>query len=185
MQAVESWLVRLAEEHPHATIVYIMGNHDSHPDLQQLLTRLAQRYAHFRWEPEYYQKADCLFCHGDILDAGGRNQLADYRQKFQHERQASRTAHRLYDAAVAMRLHRTIPKLFHRPRATCLRLNELMSIDPMARHPTPRSLSQQPFAESFWPLPCADLRTADWPYSLLQSGGRAASHEFCTHHVQY
>ncbi len=52
-----------------------------------------------------------------------------YRLRFQHERQASRAAHGLYDAAVAMRLHRTLPKLFHRPRATCRRLRELLQIN--------------------------------------------------------
>jgi len=30
--------------------------------------------------------------------------------------------------AVAMRLHRTIPTLFHRPRATCAKLSELLGL---------------------------------------------------------
>ncbi len=127
--ATRQWLETLASAHPQATIAYIMGNHDSHPDMQALLDELASRHAHFLWKSESYQAGDCLFCHGDILDAGSQANLANYRSRFQHERQASRAAHGLYDAAVAMRLHKTIPKLFHRPRATCTRLRELLQIN--------------------------------------------------------
>lgn len=127
--AARRWLESFIERHAHATIVYVMGNHDCHPDLQALLEELTQRHRQLRWCAESYQVADCLFCHGDILDAGGQELLTGYRAKFQHERQASRAAHGLYDAAVAMRLHRTIPKLFHRPRTTCGRLQALLNIN--------------------------------------------------------
>lgn len=129
LAATRRWLDDFCIRHAQAKIIYLMGNHDSHPDLQSLLVELSSRHTHFQWHAERYQAADCLFCHGDILDAGGQEKLTSYRARFQHERQASRAAHGLYDAAVAMRLHRTIPKLFHRPRATCSRLCELLSIN--------------------------------------------------------
>lgn len=127
LAASRQWLDAFIANHHHSTIVYVMGNHDSHPGIQDLLEELAQHYPHFSWQAESYQAGDCLFCHGDILDAGSQANLASYRSRFQHERQASRAAHGLYDAAVAMRLHRTLPKLFHRPRATCTRLRQLMN----------------------------------------------------------
>jgi UDP-2,3-diacylglucosamine pyrophosphatase LpxH len=129
LEAARSWLINLLTTHPHAQIVYVMGNHDSHPDMQQLLVDLAGSHSHFLWHAERFQVGDCLFCHGDILDAGSQSQLERYRSKFQQHRPASRTAHNIYDAAVAMRLHRTIPKLFHRPKATCTRLRSLLNIN--------------------------------------------------------
>lgn len=129
LAAARKWLDNFLISHAHATVVYVMGNHDSHPDLQALLEDLSQLHSHFVWREDSYQVADCLFCHGDILDAGSQAKLTSYRSRFQHERQASRAAHGLYDAAVAMRLHRTIPKLFHRPRATCRRLRDLLQIN--------------------------------------------------------
>ena len=132
LKAARRWLESLLTRHAHATIVYVMGNHDSHPDMQALLDDLSRVHAQFLWRAESYQVADCLFCHGDILDAGSQANLESYRIRFQHERQASRAAHQLYNAAVAMRLHRTLPKLFHRPRATCTRLRELLQIDALS-----------------------------------------------------
>ncbi len=45
LAASKQWLGSLIEKHPHATIVYIMGNHDSHPDMCQLLSELAKHIA--------------------------------------------------------------------------------------------------------------------------------------------
>jgi len=126
--AVQHWLVEFITSNPHARIVYVMGNHDSHPDMLGVLDQLTYRHAQFLWRADSYVIADCLFCHGDIIDAGGTAQLENYRRKFHHHKQASRTAHNFYDLAVAMRLHRTIPQLFHRPRATCERLIELLQL---------------------------------------------------------
>ena len=128
------WLTDLLRNNSHARVVYILGNHDSHPDMQELLDDLSAKTGRLEWFAESYQLADCLFCHGDILDAGGQGRLGDYRRKFHHERPASRAAHGAYDMAVAMRLHRTIPTLFHRPRATCARLSDLLNLTPHAEH---------------------------------------------------
>lgn len=134
LRAGRHWLNELLKKNPHARIVYILGNHDSHPDMQELLEDIGHKTGRLEWYAESYQLGDCLFCHGDILDAGGQAGLAEYRRKFHDERPASRAAHGAYDVAVAMRLHRTIPILFHRPRATCTRLSELLSLTPHAEH---------------------------------------------------
>lgn len=51
---------------------------------------------------------DQLFLHGDILDAGyNLTQLSVYRQRFVDDRHSrGRLANRLYDSAIATRLHR-------------------------------------------------------------------------------
>jgi UDP-2,3-diacylglucosamine hydrolase len=134
LRAGRCWLNDLLKKNSHARVVYILGNHDSHPDMQELLDDVAAKSHRLEWYAESYQVADCLFCHGDILDAGGRAGLADYRRKFHDERPASRAAHHAYEVAVAMRLHRTIPTLFHRPRATCAKLSELLQLSPQGDH---------------------------------------------------
>ena len=136
LRAGRWWLHELLRKNPDSKIVYLLGNHDSHPDMEALLADVAVKSGRFEWYSESYQIGDCLFCHGDVLDAGGRGRLADYRRKFHHERPASRAAHGAYEVAVAMRLHRTIPTLFHRPRATCVRLSELLNLTPYAEHST-------------------------------------------------
>lgn len=143
LAAAKRWLQALVLNHSHASIAYIMGNHDSHPDMQTLLRDTASQHPHFAWHAESFQVGDCWFCHGDVLDAGSRANLTSYRLRFQEERQASRTAHGLYNAAVAMRLHRTIPHLVHRPRATCARLRELLGINLQPRQPAPGQNSQE------------------------------------------
>ncbi len=140
--AAKDWLVQHMATYPRARFVYLLGNHDSHPDMQLLLDDLRDSSDRFEWHSETYQLDDCLFCHGDVLDAGSSALLDRYRRRFHHERPASRAAHGAYDVAVAMRLHRTLPRLFHRPRATCTRLCELLEIDPYQ--------NEQPIARIFF-----------------------------------
>lgn len=134
LRAGRCWLKELLRKNEHARIVYILGNHDSHPDMQEVLEDLACKTGRLQWYPESYRAADCLFCHGDIIDAGGRAGLNEYRSKFHDERPPSRAAHHAYNVAVAMRLHRTIPTLYHRPRATCTRLSEMLELSPGSDH---------------------------------------------------
>lgn len=134
LAAARQWLSGLLERHCGSRVVYILGNHDSHPDMQELLDELARASGRLEWTADCYRLGDCIFCHGDILDAGSQAQLPLYRRRFQHERQASRAAHNAYEAAVAMRLHRALPTLLHRPRATCMRLMELLKLPSQPEH---------------------------------------------------
>ncbi len=149
LSAAQSWLESLIESNPSADVVYVLGNHDSHPDMQALLSQLSTTYSNFQWSAETWRRGDCLFCHGDILDAGSQARLAGYRRKFHHVQPASRAAHGIYDAAVAMRLHRTIPKLFHRPRSTCTRLLELLDF---ASHPEWHDIRRVFFGHTHVPI---------------------------------
>jgi UDP-2,3-diacylglucosamine pyrophosphatase LpxH len=123
--AARLWLEKFIAEHSSAQIVYLLGNHDCHAGMHELLSEVARLYPQFQWHQEWFQLEDCVFSHGDCLDAGGIGpHLHHYRRKFQHDRPAPPWAHRTYDAAVAMRLHRAIPVLLHRPKNTCRRLSE-------------------------------------------------------------
>lgn len=167
LRAGRCWLNELLKQNPQARVVYILGNHDSHPDMQDLLDDLATKSGRLEWYPESYRLGDCLFCHGDILDAGGRAGLADYRRKFHDERPPSRAAHHAYEVAVAMRLHRTIPSLFHRPRATCTRLCELLNLTPEA--PSPNGIVSP--SSTVNPGSALRPRGAFSPASALSPGG--------------
>lgn len=147
--AVQTWLLSLLKRHSHSRVVYILGNHDSHPDMQSLLQELVHEHPHLSWHAESYQIGDCYFCHGDVLDAGGPALLDRYRRKFHDERQASRAAHNIYNAAVAMRLHRTLPTLFHRPKATCSRLSEFLELE---KHPSGPRIERVFFGHTHVPI---------------------------------
>ncbi len=123
IEAATDWLLSFSHKHAHAQIVYLLGNHDSHPELVTALDSLTAHQENLIWLPEQMKIGDCFFLHGDILDAQKRpHGLATYRRKFHGEETKSLAHHRAYDVAVAMRLHKFIPKLRHIPRNTCRQL---------------------------------------------------------------
>ncbi len=123
IDAASHWLEEFSREHAHAQIVYLLGNHDSHPDLATSLQRTTAAHGNFSWHPEQLRIGDCLFLHGDILDASRHPYgLAKYRRKFHGEETKSRTQHRAYDMVVALRLHKFIPRVRHIPHNTCRQL---------------------------------------------------------------
>jgi len=122
LEAARRWLEELVAGTANTHIIYLPGNHDCHPDFLEVLETLAQSVDRFTWAEHYVQISDCLFLHGDVLDAGNVERLAAYRQKFHHELPQSALAHRSYDMAVSMRIHKLVPLLRHQPVRTCQRL---------------------------------------------------------------
>lgn len=123
LHAVELRLWDWIERFPAGRMVYLLGNHDSHPDIEEVLEKTSAGCDRFSWQREVYAEADCVFCHGDMLDAGGCGpELRTYRSTFHHELPPSPWAHRAYDLIVAARIHRAVPALRHRPLASCQRL---------------------------------------------------------------
>lgn len=131
LEAASDWLTELLAK-TSVPIIYLPGNHDCHPDFLAELQKLQSRDPRFSWVEHHLQIEDCLFLHGDILDAGSLAGLASYRQKFHHTQPQSEFAHRLYDAAVGMRIHQLIPKVRHSPVRTCKRLLQIMESLPLA-----------------------------------------------------
>lgn len=127
LRATHAWLEGLLAKTKDCRIVFLPGNHDCHPAFLEQLEHFAQNEARFSWHAHTLQIGDCVFLHGDILDAGeNEGHLNTYRQKFHHETKQSQIAHRSYDAVVAMRVHKLIPKIRHRPAATCARLSKIL-----------------------------------------------------------
>ena len=126
LDAARRWLLDLLHVTGEIPIVFLPGNHDSHPEFLAMLDALAAGEPRLTWAAHHLQIADCLFLHGDLLDAGSVSRLEAYRSKFHHESPQSRLAHRSYDLAVSMRIHKLIPRLRHKPLQTCQRLLDAM-----------------------------------------------------------
>ena len=123
LDAAQGWIEDLLATTGDSQIIFLPGNHDCHPDFLRRLAEIAQHDHRFRWRDHHVQIGDSLFLHGDILDAKGNwGGLDRYRLKFHHGRPQTRVAHRAYDVAVGMRMHKLVPLVRHPPRMTCERL---------------------------------------------------------------
>ncbi|QDV28087.1 Calcineurin-like phosphoesterase superfamily domain protein [Aureliella helgolandensis] len=123
LEATSRWLQDLQLATENTDIIYLPGNHDCHPDFLEQLEKLSQQSKNFSWQPHHLQLGNNLFFHGDILDAG--NSLEDlqrYRRQFHHVKPQSQWAHRSYDTAVGLRVHKLVPRILHQPMRTCQRL---------------------------------------------------------------
>jgi UDP-2,3-diacylglucosamine hydrolase len=127
LAAADQWLRDLLDKSGESQIVYLAGNHDCHPEFLEQLDRLAKKAERLSWHPHAAQLGDCLFLHGDVLDAGASlQQLGAYRERYQHTSAQPDFLHRSYDAAVAMRIHKWLPKLHHRQEKTVDKLGRLL-----------------------------------------------------------
>lgn len=127
LRAATDWLESLLERTRDAQVVYLPGNHDCHPEFLDRLNSLAKDCSRFAWRSHHFQLNSNLFLHGDILDAGSYGDLSRYRSKFHHRQPKGRVAQRCYDLAVAMRVHKAIPTVRHRPQLTCQRLHSALA----------------------------------------------------------
>ena len=120
LKAARDWLEELLLVTGESKIVFLPGNHDCVPEFLQELDLLASHEPRFAWHNHHVQIHDCLFLHGDILDAGPSLQkLLRYRSKFHQAEPKSRLSQRSYDVAVAMRIHKLVPSIVRLPRRTC------------------------------------------------------------------
>lgn len=128
IRAAIGWLEDLLASSGQTQIRFLPGNHDCHPDFLHQLTSLAEHEQRFRWFEHQMQIGDCVFLHGDILDA--RGSLAAYRKKFHHAQPQPEVNQQLYNAAVGMRLHKLVPMVRHRTELTCARIKSLIDNRP-------------------------------------------------------
>jgi|688.fasta_scaffold14429_2 UDP-2,3-diacylglucosamine hydrolase len=129
VQAAKEWLQTATEVNRHLRIVYLLGNHDCLPAMKTILQLLAAELPNFCWTEQYLSLDDCVFLHGDVLDAGlDPTALSSYRSNFADKhRERGDLAHRMYDLVVATRMHGIPPKIFHRPARVTKRLSEYLS----------------------------------------------------------
>ncbi len=123
LDAASDWLEKAIALNPTASWSYLLGNHDSHPQMQLMLLALGRRYPNFFWSPTHLRIGRNVFLHGDVVDGmrtvGGLDQ---YRACFHDAEPRGRAGNFLYSAAVRARLHSVVPRLLHTRRQTCRRL---------------------------------------------------------------
>lgn len=123
LNAAEQWLENAIRLNPSASWIYLLGNHDCHPAVQEMLTALAERHPGFVWSPSVWQVGSNLFLHGDILDARRhRGGLAGYRSMFHEEDPRGPVGNLLYSAVISTRIHGMVPRVRHTRRRTCQQL---------------------------------------------------------------
>jgi UDP-2,3-diacylglucosamine hydrolase len=111
------WLEQLLSVNSNCQIHYLLGNHDASQAFIKELMQLSQSYANLTWHPHLLRLQDCVFLHGDVIDA--KLPLAeDFHQQLDalRRRKDERSAppefhHTLYDAAVKTNMHRWVSQV--------------------------------------------------------------------------
>lgn len=117
--ATADWLEELLGH--GCDIHYLLGNHDHHPALVERLKGLAGGHQGFSWHPFHLRLGNAVFLHGDAANVRMNvERLAAYRKRFGGHGQRGMAMNRLYDAAVAARIHVLGARLLY-PHRTVLR----------------------------------------------------------------
>lgn len=125
------WLDVWYQQHPTTQFVFLDGNHDAHLAFREQLSEWASSRERFRSGLDCLRVGDTLLLHGDVIEGRGcHDRFSRYRGRWQNKPTAGNTANRLYDAAVAARVHRAAAAATHRHRNTCLRLLHWMNGQP-------------------------------------------------------
>ncbi len=112
VSAAQAWLQALLEDAGQADLHYVLGNHDHVPAHLEALERLAARDPRFRWYPDHLRLGNAVFLHGDVTHPRvSRARLSAYRERCARQRAPLPGSDRLYDLAVALRLHALGAKL--------------------------------------------------------------------------
>lgn len=129
LKAAQEWLGELLTAEEHLRLIYLLGNHDCLPAMQEMLHQLAGETPNFCWSEHHLALDHCLFLHGDVLDAGlSHAKLTAYRSKFaEQHRERGDIAHRLYDMVVATRMHHLPAQLLHHPTRVMRKLSNYLT----------------------------------------------------------
>lgn len=104
--AAAEWIERLMRINPQCEFHYVLGNHDDHPALIAKLTALSECHERFHWDRFHLRLGNAVFLHGDAAQARmSPKRLGEYREKFAGHKRRGRALNRLYDLAVAARMH--------------------------------------------------------------------------------
>ncbi len=111
------WLERLITLNSDCQVHFLLGNHDANQAFIEQLTELSQAYSNLQWHPHLLRLEDCVFLHGDIIDAGiplcddFHVQLDALRRRKEDRTSPAPIQHALYDAAVSVRVHRLVSQV--------------------------------------------------------------------------
>lgn len=118
--AASEWLEDAIALNPTAAWVYLLGNHDCHPRMQELLSAFQERYPNFAWSATFWRIGSNVFLHGDILDGMRHSSgLESYREGFHDDVSKGPIGNLLYSAVIESRLHSVVPRLRRTRRQTC------------------------------------------------------------------
>lgn len=141
LAAAAAWLDEAIAINPSASWVYLLGNHDCHPRMQQLLSSIGERHPTFTWSPTFWRIGSNVFLHGDVLD-GIRHEggLESYRARFHDDRVKGELSNLLYSAVLYTRLHGVVPRVRHTKQQTCRTLLEYLGDCDAALTPEVRNI---------------------------------------------
>ena len=123
VRAAVEWLNRLTGEAPECQFHYVLGNHDYRRPLIDRLPEVERATRNFSWHHFYFRLGDSLFLHGDVADGPiDPDSLTKARSRWTNHRPKGPAANRLYDLAVAARLHVATHRLFFRKKRVARRL---------------------------------------------------------------
>lgn len=125
------WLDDWYTQFPSTEFVFLDGNHDAHAPFTRQLSDWASQRSRFQCGLDCVRVHDTLLLHGDVIEGKGcPDAFADYRGRWQNKQVAGNMANRVYDVAIAARVHRAAAMAAHRRRATCIRLMRWMHDQP-------------------------------------------------------
>lgn len=81
VQAAFHWLQRLADEHRHCRVHYLLGNHDYCQAFLDCLQASAGLIPNFAWHYFYLRLGPNVFLHGDVVEkkSSTHERLLEYR----------------------------------------------------------------------------------------------------------
>ena len=133
LQAAKQWVEEFLDSTESSKVVYLLGNHDCHPAHVENMRDLAQQSARFEVHEHHIQIQDCLFLHGDILDAQLRiEHLSSYRSTFHEAEPRAEWQQRAYNLAVTCRMHKVLVGVRNSPQQTCKRLKKAIDDSSLA-----------------------------------------------------
>jgi UDP-2,3-diacylglucosamine hydrolase len=123
VQEATDLLGDLLRKRPGCQFHYVLGNHDYHRDFLKSLAELAATTGNLSWHRFLLRLGRCVFLHGDVADRKmDARRFAASRDRWLDESKRGRVLNALYDAAVAARIHKPVPMLFHRRRTVAARI---------------------------------------------------------------
>lgn len=124
IDAALTWLSELLAQTGKCQVFYLLGNHDCLPEYFRALESFSNERRRIHIVDHALQLGDCLFLHGDLIDAGTESQLSNYRAKFHHREPKPLFMHWLYDLVVQLRIPGPVSRLVRPTARTCEVLNQ-------------------------------------------------------------
>jgi len=125
--AAVEWLREFDRATNHKRVLFLLGNHDDHPELIERLPYLSAELQTFEWERFYYRLGDTLFLHGDVADRTMTAACLQSQREAFHHGSRSEFHNKMYDVAIKAQLHRLAPPAVYPKKRVAKRLLNYMN----------------------------------------------------------